>query len=472
MDKGKLKNILLITLDQCRYDWLDHRKQIVRLPTIRRLSKRGILFTHCYTNSPQCIPARMSWLTGLQPSQMGVTENCEARLAGDAPSMVRDLRNKGWHTELIGKTHWTSHQNGEDLRNNKDLLKTLGFNRSVEIAGPRAMQRMKCKLRDDWEKAKVLEQHLDDLRSRYQRGRTKSAWEVRPSVLPNHLYPDIWITNKAINRLNHMPIDKRWMMWVSYVGPHEPFDTPIPWHGNNVKSDLPNAQKRASWINELPDDCKLKDIALSWDNLLDTKSITEVRRDYADHLQLLDAQIGRIIKHLKVRDDWHDTSILLTSDHGEMLGDQNMLYKSTFLESSIRVPMIYIPSGNEKESASIVETTVSLTKTLRNIMLGIGNQENQLTILRNCTKEKYVTVEYGSEILIVKGGIKACFNQAGKMLWATKASYDGENENILESKKSNTKDKLKLTQIKIIGLKEVRKRSRKNWIWKDIKVRK
>ena len=52
--------------------------------------------------------------------------------------------------------------------NNIDLLTRLGFEEAVEIAGPRAMQIIKCEIRDDWEKAGVLEEHLNDLKLRYQ----------------------------------------------------------------------------------------------------------------------------------------------------------------------------------------------------------------------------------------------------------------------------------------------------------------
>ena len=469
MEKRRAKNLLLITLDQCRSDWTDNKKRIIELPAIHKLSERGIVFSRCYTSSPQCVPARLSWLTGLKPSQLGVTTNCAATLPKDAPSIIRSLKNKGWHTELIGKTHWTSHLERYDLRVNEVLLKSLGFQQSIEIAGPRAMQKIKCELTDEWEKANVLEKYIEDLRYRYNKGRTKSAWKVRPTVLPNELYPDIWLTNKALEKINQLPSNKPWLIWISYVGPHEPFDTPRPWHGLNKDSVLPKAIKRGEWISNLPDDCKLKEIGKSWDELLDPKSVEELREDYSDHVRLLDDQIARLIRGLQKREDWDNTSMLITSDHGEMLGDHNMLYKSTFLESSIRVPMIFVPANGTNKTRTRIQKPVGLTETMQIFIESIYQQDNEIKLINKCTKKKYITVEYGTELLIVKGNIKACFNQQGKMIWATKTNYRGERKNILHSRNFLSIENIQLLRIREMGRKEMRKRGHKYWLWRDIK---
>ena len=470
MNDKQSENLLIITLDQCRSDWVDNKNSIIKLPSFTELGERGIVFSRCYTTSPQCVPARLSWLTGLQPSQLGVTSNCAAELPSDSPSIIRTLRNQGWYTELVGKTHWTSHEGKADLRENDNLLKSLGFEQSIEIAGPRALQRLKCQLTDEWREANILEKHLEDLRIRYCKGRTKAAWMVKPTVLPNELYPDIWLTNKAIERIRELPRNRPWLLWISYVGPHEPFDTPLPWHGLNKNSVLPKALKRGDWINDLPNGCKLKEIGKSWDNLLDPESIKEIRVDYSDHLRLIDDQIARIITSLKNRKDWENTSILATSDHGEMLGDHNMLYKSTFLESSIRVPMIFIPASREGKKGTRIRRPVSLTTTIEIIVNSISRKYSEKTLINKCTRKKYITIEYGTELVVIKGNIKACFDQHGKMIWATKTRYKGESKNILRTKKALSLENLKLLRINQIGKKETAKRAHKGWIWRDVKI--
>ena len=45
-----------------------------------------------------------------------------------------------------------------------------------------------------------------------------------------------------------MPEDKPWLLWVSFVGPHEPFDTPDPWTGSSRGLDLPKARKNLNGL--------------------------------------------------------------------------------------------------------------------------------------------------------------------------------------------------------------------------------
>ena len=89
----------------------------------------------------------------------------------------------------------------------------------------------------------------------------------------------------------------------------------------------------------------------------------EFRNDYANNILLLDDQIGKLSEALTRRVDSENTRVIVTSDHGEMLGDYGMLYKSTFLEPAIRVPMIIrdgekIVSKNKLDNDPIMSTKV------------------------------------------------------------------------------------------------------------------
>ena len=61
----------------------------------------------------------------------------------------------------------------------------------------------------------------------------------------------------------------------------------------------------------------------------------------------LDANIGRLIKFLENEGKIDDTIIVLTSDHGDYLGDHWLGEKELFYESAIRIPMIIIDPGHE-----------------------------------------------------------------------------------------------------------------------------
>ena len=128
------QNWLLISFDQWRGDWL--HQPWLHLPNLQQLAREGWDLRRCYTASPQCVPARASWLTGQTPGELGLTFNREYTVPADAPSFVRQLRDSyGYRTVLVGKTHWTPHEEGVDLRDNLPLLNDLGFDHVREIAG-------------------------------------------------------------------------------------------------------------------------------------------------------------------------------------------------------------------------------------------------------------------------------------------------------------------------------------------------
>jgi len=90
-ERSGASNWLLISVDQWRGDWL--HQTWLQLPNLQRMARQGWDVRRCYTSSPQCIPARASWLTGLTPGQLGVTANADYTVPADAPSFVRDLRD-------------------------------------------------------------------------------------------------------------------------------------------------------------------------------------------------------------------------------------------------------------------------------------------------------------------------------------------------------------------------------------------
>ena len=336
------QNWLLISFDQWRGDWLHQRW--LQLPTLQRLARQGWDLRRCYTSSPQCIPARASWLTGLRPSDLGVTENRRYTVPADAPSFVRELRDQhGYRTVLVGKTHWTPHEPGVDLRDNLPLLRQLGFDHVREIAGPRALAEVRCELTDRWAEAGLLEAYRADLADRYAAG---CAHTVRATVLPDHLYPDLWLTGVALEELAQLPADQPWLLWVNYPGPHEPFDVPASWRGRHRPGQIPPAEPRpADALERHGPETALGRKLRRWPEGIPADALAALRADYADHLALLDAQLARLQAALGQRPDACQTAITACSDHGELLGDWGLLLKGCFLEGAMRSLFVHRPPG-------------------------------------------------------------------------------------------------------------------------------
>jgi arylsulfatase A-like enzyme len=67
---------------------------------------------------------------------------------------------------------------------------------------------------------------------------------------------------------------------------------------------------------------------------------------YMSLIKQCDDQLGRLLKHLEDTDRMKDTMIVLTSDHGDYLGDHFMGEKDLFHDCSAKVPLIiYDPSA-------------------------------------------------------------------------------------------------------------------------------
>lgn len=465
-------NLILITFDQFRGDWGDPYKPVIQLPGLTEIAEQGLTSSRCYTSSPQCIPARMSWITGMHPSQIGVTRNCAARVTQSTPSIIRDIQKKGWKTSIIGKTHWTEHNKPCDLRDTEGLIKQLGFDTVREVAGPRALRHVKCELTDEWDRnGTYRKKYITDMDERYKKG-TDNAWKVKPTVLPNYLYPDIWIGDQARKELDNMPEDKPWLLWISFVGPHEPFDTPPPW--NYGRYNIENARKQGDWIKNLDEDCELVIKQREWKSKkLNSKDLYSIRIDYANHIKLIDSQVESILRRLQRRSDWKKTAIYITADHGEMLGDAEMLYKSTFLEGSILVPMIYMPPRNSKgvrkqKSKKPCNSTEILQEVVRNLERSgfVGAIEKKIE------DSSHVVVEYGREILIVKEEKKICLNRyTERIKWALDLETDrNEMNDLYKGNIENIKSSKDWREITREALNECKKRNQKGWQKIDLKT--
>ena len=106
----KKPNVVLIFSDQHRGDALGCvGNPVVRTPNLDGLAAEGVAFGGCNANSPLCMPARASLMTGMYVNEHGAWGNRhEADRHG--PSHVRNIRDAGYCTAVIGKTHFRLYQ--------------------------------------------------------------------------------------------------------------------------------------------------------------------------------------------------------------------------------------------------------------------------------------------------------------------------------------------------------------------------
>ncbi|MFW6044242.1 MAG: sulfatase, partial [Planctomycetota bacterium] len=325
-------NILFIMTDQQRADSLSCAGGWAETPNLDRIATEGVRFTNAVTTSPVCIPARVSLATGRYPHNTHIWDNCGHDMSPHTPTWMQAVREAGYRTSVFGKTH-LHHHNG-DLREREHLIHAYGLDDVDEIGGPRASTRVLSHMTERWKKKGLWEKYVADYAERFGNDPTV----VRPSPLPLEEYADVYVGREAKNYLEDYDRDKPWFCWISFGGPHEPWDTPEPYASMYDPEDMPepidsdeslNSESLNGLIGEqLPE------------NTLDPDHVAAMRANYAGNVTLIDDQVGEILDVIEERGELDNTVIVFSSDHGEMNGDHGMVYKGHFLNGALRVPLL------------------------------------------------------------------------------------------------------------------------------------
>ena len=349
MSAGKKKpNLLLIMDDQHRFDWLGCAgASFVQTPNLDRLAARGTRFTNCFTNSPVCAPARVSLATGRMPHRLGPVGN-NVYLPRDVPTYFQHLRDEGmYRVGCCGKLDLVKPDGYNGRHGDRPRLFRWGFTHPIECEGK--MHAGKSPEPKGpygyWlqEQALYNQFHEDYV----FRAKNDFALSCHDSVLPKEAFEDIYIGRRSAEWIREIPNDFPWHFFVSFVGPHDPFDPPAEYAEPYRKADMPKA------IPHCPEGKPARYCART----TDLDKITETRRQYAGSITAIDDAVGEIMAALEARGELDNTHVVFSSDHGEMAGDHGMYTKSVPYEAAIHVPLIVagpgLPEG--KVSDALVE---------------------------------------------------------------------------------------------------------------------
>ncbi len=335
-------NVLLIMTDQHRADCIGAvGNEYVKTPNLDRLAARGVLMRRAFTNCPVCAPARIALATGLLPSRVGAMGN-NAYLPRSARTYYQRLRDEGYRVGSIGKLDLAKPDSYNGRFGDRPCNFGWGFTHpcecegkmhagrgSVDNGGPRGPYNFYLQ-----EKG-LLEKFCDDYTARRKAGWAYEAhWD---SVLETEDWEDCYIGRKASEWIRDIPDDFPWHYFVSFVGPHDPFDPPTEyadrWRDAPVPTAIPLRREGKSHFRQ--------------DEMheFDPEIVAITRRQYYASIECIDDQIGLILDALEARGQLDDTYIIFTADHGEMLGDHGRYTKGVMYEGSMAVPLIAAGPG-------------------------------------------------------------------------------------------------------------------------------
>jgi len=150
-------NILFIMTDQFRWDAMGCCGCGIKTPNLDYIASQGIRFTNCVTNSPVCVPARVSLALGQYPHNTNIWQNMDYTMPIECNTWTRSIKSAGYHSCVIGKTHL--HPHSGDLREKEYLLHAYGFDDVNEIGGPRANAGVLSHMTAEW-KSRACGKHI------------------------------------------------------------------------------------------------------------------------------------------------------------------------------------------------------------------------------------------------------------------------------------------------------------------------
>ena len=342
-------NILLLMTDQQRWDAMGCSGDWVQTPNLDRIASEGVRFANCVTTSPVCIPTRLSLATGLYPHNTHVWNNMNHQMPAETPTWMQAVRDAGYRTSLFGKSHLHPHVG--DLRERENLMNTYGLDDVNEIGGPRASAKVLSHMTAEWEEKGLWDAYQADYSERF----STKPHIVRPSTLGFEDYADVYVGQKAKQYLQNYDRQEPWCCWVSFGGPHEPWDTPEPYASMYNPEDMPPAIPPPS-TEERPRG-HLDSLMQRVNPTFESGEIGRLRANYAGNVTLIDDQIGEILDAIAGRGELENTIIVHTSDHGEMNGDCGLIYKSNFLNGAVRIPLL-VRTPDSTNAGSVCDSPV------------------------------------------------------------------------------------------------------------------
>jgi len=341
-------NLVFIMPDQLRHDFLScYDAPFIQTPFIDSLSEHGVLFTHCYSEHPVCVPARVSLMTGMHALKTGVLDN-GLFLRPDHRACGMDtwpelLSENGYYTAGIGKMHFYPW----DLRLGYQFRSICEDKRWIHI-------------RDDY--ANYLTAHGE---RKHHGNEHEGYFENRGAVvnlLPYELQWDYFVGQEAARFVREHGDEGPFAMMVGFPGPHCPYDPAQQYADMFDPADMPEPVPDAGDTPELRQR-NINGNLGDW-NGVDYADFThdqkkKIRAHYAGSVKQIDEQVGEILQALEDKGLRNNTIILFSSDHGDYLGDHNLIGKGQYFESSFHVPMLaYLPW---KEGLSTCDEMVTLS---------------------------------------------------------------------------------------------------------------
>ncbi|CUH47520.1 sulfatase-like hydrolase/transferase [Ruegeria atlantica] len=367
------KNVLFIIIDQLRADCLNGALAAhVDLPNLRAFMDEAVTFDRHFSVTNPCGPSRVSILTGQYAMNHRSVRN-GTPLRHDTPNIATEMRKAGYLPMLFGYTDTSADPRVHD--HNDPILKSYEH----PMAGFHEVLEMRLEESYPWRG------HL------MQKGYAfEDYWDVHKPVAPDGGDPRLndpamyraedsdtaFLTDVFLNSMAPY-VGQDWFAHLTYIRPHPPLVAPAPYNDMYDPATLPRPEGFSNPLDERAmhpfigptiDNTSAGDFVLGFDGVEPTLENTQsLRAVYLGLATEVDHHIGRVVQFLKDSGQYDNTMVVITADHGEMLGDRHNWGKMAVFDAAYKTPLMIRDPNNQSHAGSVISVpteSIDITPTI------------------------------------------------------------------------------------------------------------
>lgn len=335
----KRKNIILYCTDEQRFDLLGCMGHAgIQTPHVDALAADGAVFSNMYVQGTVCMPSRASILTGKYPCIHGITDN-GFNLPESQTTIADILRDAGYHTACVGRTHVTCSMPHpvlprEDYHGFAECHHSQCYWEGLDPHGDYL----------SW----IKEEHPGwyDSAAMPNPVNRDDAFGASWWDLPEELSMNAWITDVSLSVLKNgqeKNPDTPMFLWAGTWDPHPRYCAPSPWDKMYSPEVVPLPVRRDGELDDLPPHYR-KLARLRWTGSK-SHDLDEIIKNtlsvYWGMISHIDDQFGRLMRGIEALGMADDTIVIFTSDHGDLSGDHWCWGKGPYwFDGSLKIPFV------------------------------------------------------------------------------------------------------------------------------------
>jgi arylsulfatase A-like enzyme len=305
-------------------------------PNFDRLARRTVTFDNHWVGSMPCMPARRDLLTGrlsFLHRSWGPVEPFDRAF----PDVLHEERATYSHLITDHFHYWED--GGATYHNRYDsyeLFRGQEGDRWVPVVAP------------DWP-ALTANFHPNQ-QGHAKRSYNRSNILNRTRIRHEAEFPSVRCFDAGLEFLDVNGGADNWILQIETFSPHEPFVHPDRFR---------DAARPNSGIRDWPPYDRL--------GAADAAEAAELRESYRALVRMCDDQLGRLLDRFDCDDLWRDTALIVTTDHGFLLGEHGFWAKNrmTMYSELAHIPLFFHdPRAPGAGRTAALSQTIDLAATM------------------------------------------------------------------------------------------------------------